>query len=125
MSPTVPIPVAQYVRMSAARQEYSIENQSQTIKQYADKNGFSVVQTYSDPAKSGVILKKRKGLQKLLRDVVQGEAPYKAVLVYDVSRWGRFQDMDEAAHYEFLCKSAGVGCIIARKRSQMMTHCPA
>jgi len=29
-------------------------------------------------------------------------------LVYDVSRWGRFQDTDEAAHYEFLCKLAGV-----------------
>jgi hypothetical protein len=25
--------------------------------------------------------------------------------VYDVSRWGRFQDPDEAAHYEFLCKA--------------------
>jgi hypothetical protein len=25
-----------------------------------------------------------------------------------VSRWGRFQDTDESAHYEFLCKSAGV-----------------
>ena len=30
------------------------------------------------------------------------------ILVYDVTRWGRFQDPDEAAHYEFLCKSAGV-----------------
>lgn len=26
----------------------------------------------------------------------------------DVSRWGRFQDVDEAAHYEFLCRSAGI-----------------
>jgi DNA invertase Pin-like site-specific DNA recombinase len=30
------------------------------------------------------------------------------ILVYDVSRWGRFQDIDEAAHYEFLCKAAGI-----------------
>ena len=30
------------------------------------------------------------------------------MLVYDVSRWGRFQDMDEAACYEFLCKRAAV-----------------
>ena len=37
-----------------------------------------------------------------------GAASYKAILVYDVSRWGRFQDTDESAHYEFLCKSAGV-----------------
>ena len=35
-------------------------------------------------------------------------AEYKAILVYDVSRWGRFQDADEAAHYEFLCKAAGI-----------------
>jgi DNA invertase Pin-like site-specific DNA recombinase len=28
--------------------------------------------------------------------------------VYDVSRWGRFQDADESAYYEFLCKNAGM-----------------
>jgi DNA invertase Pin-like site-specific DNA recombinase len=47
-------------------------------------------------------------LSQLLQDVVAGKQSYKAVLVYDVSRWGRFQDPDEAAHYEFLCKAAGV-----------------
>ena len=29
-------------------------------------------------------------------------------MVYDVSRWGRFQDVDESAYYEFLCKQTGV-----------------
>ena len=33
---------------------------------------------------------------------------FKAILVYDVSRWGRFQDSDESAAYEFICKSASV-----------------
>src|SRR5207253_1672658 len=33
---------------------------------------------------------------------------YDHLLVYDVSRWGRFQDIDESAHYEFICKQAGV-----------------
>ncbi|MDP3176115.1 MAG: recombinase family protein, partial [Phenylobacterium sp.] len=28
--------------------------------------------------------------------------------VYDVSRWGRFQNPDQSAHYEFLCAEAGV-----------------
>ena len=37
-----------------------------------------------------------------------GKVEYKAILVYDVSRWGRFQDTDESAHYEYLCKSSGV-----------------
>jgi len=39
---------------------------------------------------------------------VGGSSNYRVILVYDVSRWGRFQDTDESAHYEFLCKSAGV-----------------
>jgi DNA invertase Pin-like site-specific DNA recombinase len=30
------------------------------------------------------------------------------VLVYDVSRWGRFQDVDESAYYEYICKRANV-----------------
>jgi hypothetical protein len=29
-------------------------------------------------------------------------------LVLDVSRWGRFQDVDESAYYEFLCRQSGV-----------------
>lgn len=33
---------------------------------------------------------------------------FELVLVYDVSRWGRFQDTDESAYYEFICKLAGV-----------------
>ena len=67
-----------------------------------------MARTYSDPAKSGLSLKNRRGLRDLLQDVTGGNTDYKAILVYDVSRWGRFQDTDEAAHYEFLCKSAGV-----------------
>lgn len=33
------------------------------------------------------------------------------ILVYDVSRWGRFQDTDEAAYYEFVCRRAGKAVI--------------
>lgn len=106
---TVPlIPAAQYIRASTDRQEYSAQNQMTVIAGYAARNGFTVVQTYDDPASSGVLLRRRKGLQSLIRDVVQAQASYRAVLVYDVSRWGRFQDADESAYYEFLCKSAGV-----------------
>jgi DNA invertase Pin-like site-specific DNA recombinase len=71
--------------------------------------GFNVVRSYVDSDKSGLALKNREGLNQLLRDVVaEGEKPYEVILVYDVSRWGRFQDTDEAAHYEFLCKRAGI-----------------
>jgi hypothetical protein len=40
--------------------------------------------------------------------VVTGWSNFGVVLVYDVSRWGRFQDTDESAYYEFLCRRAGI-----------------
>jgi DNA invertase Pin-like site-specific DNA recombinase len=102
------IPAAQYLRVSTEHQQYSLDNQSDFITRYAAGHGFSIVQTYTDRAKSGLLLKNRPGLKQLLRDVMERKPAYQAVLVYDVSRWGRFQDVDEAGHYEFLCKHSGV-----------------
>jgi DNA invertase Pin-like site-specific DNA recombinase len=108
MADNLIVPAAQYLRMSTEHQQYSLENQSKAILNYAESHGFHVVRTYSDAATRGLVLRQRKGLQQLLQDVVSGTPDYKVILVYDVSRWGRFQDTDESAHYEFLCKSAGV-----------------
>jgi DNA invertase Pin-like site-specific DNA recombinase len=106
---SVPLtPVAQYIRMSTEHQRFSLENQTAALQLYAEKNNYDVVKTYVDAGKSGLVLKHRKGLAQLLHDVVQGRQSYRVILVYDVSRWGRFQDTDEAAYYEFLCKRAGV-----------------
>ena len=101
-------PAAQYLRMSTEHQQYSLTNQATAISRYAADHGFLVVKTYSDAAKSGLRIKNRNGLKQLLKNVVDGGSEFRAILVYDVSRWGRFQDVDEAAHYEYLCKSAGV-----------------
>ncbi len=35
-------------------------------------------------------------------------ADYHAILVYDISRWGRFQDADESAYYEYICRRADI-----------------
>jgi DNA invertase Pin-like site-specific DNA recombinase len=102
------LPAAQYLRMSTDEQRLSLSYQAAAIERYARKHGFIISNTYKDSGKSGLTLKRRKGLTQLLEDVVSGCNTFKAVLVYDVSRWGRFQDTDESAHYEFLCKSAGV-----------------
>ena len=99
---------AEYVRMSTEHQRYSIGYQRAAIAEYASRRGFAIVESYADEGKSGVTIKHRVGLQRLLADVVAGQVRYQVVLVYDVSRWGRFIDADEAAHYEFLCRQAGV-----------------
>ena len=101
------VPAAQYLRMSTDHQAYSLDNQADAIARYAEAHGFSIVKTFSDEARSGLSVARRNGLKQLLRETVEGHHDFKAILVYDVSRWGRFQDADEAAHYEFLCKSSG------------------
>lgn len=101
-------PAAQYLRMSTDHQRYSIEYQSIANAAYAHEHGLEIVKTYQDAGISGLSLEKRMGLKQLLSDVLGGTADFAVVLVYDVSRWGRFQDPDESAHYEFICKSAGV-----------------
>src|SRR5579883_5065 len=99
---------AQYVRMSTDKQRYSIQNQAAVIAAYANAHGLHLIREYVDAGESGLGIKKRAGLQKLIADVTSGQANFSYVLVYDVSRWGRFQDTDESAHYEFICKQAGV-----------------
>ena len=37
-----------------------------------------------------------------------GRVDFEMVLVYDISRWGRFQDADESAYYEYICKRSGI-----------------
>jgi DNA invertase Pin-like site-specific DNA recombinase len=99
---------AQYVRMSTDKQRYSIENRAAVIAAYAQMHDLSIVRTYRDEGESGLKLKNRKGLIQLLHDVSSNQVDFTHILVYDVSRWGRFQDADESAHYEFICKQAGI-----------------
>src|SRR6266436_2422814 len=94
--------------MSTDHQQYSIINQSAAIALYAAAHNIGIVRSFVDEGKSGTTIKGRKGLQELLRVVESGLADFNQVLAYDVSRWGRFADSDEAAYYEYLCKRAGI-----------------
>ena len=107
----LPVPTvraAQYVRMSTEHQKYSTENQAEAIREYAERHGIEIVKTYADAGKSGLRLDGRDALKRLIEDVETGAADFSSILVYDVSRWGRFQDADESAYYEYICKRAGV-----------------
>jgi len=66
---------------------------------------------YADAGKSGLRINGRDGLQELIADVQALRADFTIVLVYDVSRWGRFQDTDEGAYYEYICRKAGIQVI--------------
>lgn len=108
LSISQPVRAAEYVRMSTDHQRYSTENQAEAIREYARARGIEVVRTYADSGKSGLKFEGRDALRKLIDDVQAGATDFTMVLVYDVSRWGRFQDADESAYYEYICRRAGI-----------------
>lgn len=103
-----PSRAAEYVRMSRDHQKYSPENQRTVIAAYAAQRNIEIVRTYIDEGRSGLTIAGRIGLNELITDVQSGRSDFDCILVYDVSRWGRFQDTDESAFYEFICKRAGI-----------------
>jgi len=94
--------------MSTEHQQYSTDNQRKAFREYAQHRGLAIVRSYTDAGKSGLRLDGRDALKQLIRDVEECKADFDTILVYDVSRWGRFQDADESAYYEYICRRAGI-----------------
>lgn len=105
------IPAAAYVRMSTDHQECSIDNQLNAINSYAQEHGYEIKRIFSDEGKSGLQTKGRDQFLTLIHLVQNKEADFSALLVYDVSRWGRFQNDNESAYYLFICENSGVKVI--------------
>src|ERR1700679_4091038 len=96
-SPNTRSRAAHYVHMSTEHQQYSPENQADIIRQYAANHNMEIVRVYSDHGRSGLNIAGREGLNPLMADVEAKRTDFTSLLVYDVSRWGRFQDVDESA----------------------------
>ncbi|MYM25482.1 recombinase family protein [Duganella sp. FT135W] len=105
---TPTLPAAAYVRMSRATQDHSVQHQLDAIRRYADAKGLVIVRTFVDAGHSGLKVDNRPGLLSLLSEVTSTSCGFSVVVVFDVSRWGRFQDVDESAFYEHLCRRSGV-----------------
>jgi DNA invertase Pin-like site-specific DNA recombinase len=94
--------------MSTDLQQFSTENQLDTIRRYAEQRGYKIIRVFEDSGRSGLNLDGRDGINSLMREVQSGTADFQAILVYDVSRWGRFQDADQGAYHEHVCSRAGI-----------------
>src|ERR1022692_4510039 len=99
---------AAYVRMSTEHQQYSTANQLDVLREYAARYRWIITKVYADEGRSGLNIEGREALSQMISDVLSKKVNFAHILVYDVSRWGRFQDPDEAAHHEFICREAGV-----------------
>ena len=108
--------------MSTEHQQYSTNNQMDVIKEYAERRGMDIVKIYSDEGKSGLNIQGRDSLGQMISDVEEGRSDFSCILVYDVSRWGRFQDADESAYYEYICRRAGISFARCRGAGTGLAH---
>jgi DNA invertase Pin-like site-specific DNA recombinase len=100
--------VAYYRHSAEDKQENSVAIQRQHAQAFAFKNGIEIIHEEADEGKSG-LLANRPAFERLFKNWIENtQAPYFTyVLVYDVSRWGRFQDQDQAGYLVHLCKRNG------------------
>ena len=100
--------IAYYRHSAEDKQENSVAIQRQHTQKFADENNIEIIHEEADEGKSG-LLANRPAFERLFSNWIENlEAPnFDYVFVYDVSRWGRFQDQDQAAHLTYLCKKHG------------------
>lgn len=100
--------VAYYRHSAEDKQENSVLIQSKDTEKLLAEHNVELIHWDADEGVSGLDAK-RPGFERLINDyVLNPDAPkFTYVCVYDVSRWGRFQDEDEAGYWEFLCRKHG------------------
>lgn len=89
--------VAIYARVSTSqqRERQTIASQLRLLPEYAERNGWQVVETYVDDGISGETVDARPGFQKLLADAERRS--FEAVLVIDLDRITRSRRSAEGA----------------------------
>ena len=63
------------------------------------KNGVEIIHEFADAGKSGLTAEDRPAFTELMEEWVKQQKDFTYILCLDVSRWGRFQDLDRSAQY--------------------------
>src|SRR5207245_3101927 len=103
-------PAVGYLRRSTNRQEQSIGDQKVAIERHAREERYASLRCYTDDAISGTSADAGKAFQQLLLDAQSDTCDFRAVLVYDIKRFGRV-DNDEAGHYRYLLRKNRVDVV--------------
>jgi DNA invertase Pin-like site-specific DNA recombinase len=100
--------IAYYRHSAEDKQENSVAIQRHHTEKFAREHNIEIIHEDVDEGKSG-LLANRPAFERLFADWIENpQAPhFDFVLVYDVSRWGRFQDQDQAGYFVYLCKKRG------------------
>ena len=99
-----------YARFSSHGQnEQSIESQVRTCKEFADSKGYTVINVYSDKAKTGTN-DKRPDFQRMMKDAQSGTFGY--IIVYMMDRFSRNR-RDSIMYKEMLKEKFGIKVVSA------------
>ena len=99
--------VAYYRHSAKDRQENSVAIQQELVQKWAKDNGVEIIHEFSDRGKSGLTAEGRDGFNDMMENWVKKRKEFDLVMCLDVSRWGRFQDIDLSATYSAECKKHG------------------
>jgi len=89
----------------------SIEGQLMVCREFANREGYQIVDEYSDEKISGRTAEKRTEFQRMIADSARGRWQY--VIVYQLDRFSR--DKYDNAHYKQKLSRNGVKVISARE----------
>lgn len=102
-----PKAVAYYRHSAQDRQENSVAIQQEQVREWAEQNGVEIIEEFSDRGKSGLTAEGRPAFTEMMDNWVQNRPDFDYILCLDVSRWGRFQDIDKSATYSAECRRHG------------------
>ena len=83
------------------------EIQQDQIRPWTQSRSGEIIHEFMDPGKSGLTAEGRPGFQDMMENWVKKRNDFKYILCLDVSRWGRFQDIDLSAQYSAECRKYG------------------
>ena len=101
-----------YARFSSSGQnEQSIESQIRTCREFAENQGYNVVNTYSDKARTGTN-DSRPSFQRMIKDARNGAFQY--IIVYMFDRFARNR-RDSIMYKEMLKQDYGIRVLVRDK----------
>ena len=100
-------PAALYARVSSDRQDVdlSVAAQLGALRDYAEKNGYSVAREYVDEAESGRIAD-RPQFRKMLDEAARPGAPFQEILALKFSRFTRKRE--HAVAFKSMLRRKGI-----------------
>ena len=115
--------VAYYRHSAQDRQENSIPIQRDQVREWAEKNGVEIIHEFADAGKSGLNAEGRPAFTEMMEEWVKKRGDFDYVLCLDVSRWGRFQDIDLSAQFSAECRKQNKQIIYTSIGNPVSYHC--